>query len=175
MSLLKFRHREATTPPASAPGRPASGVFDCGAIPISIAALGLPDASGLLLAFVPPQADFARVNDAWQRLAGAGRSVLAISSTGALCAQAGGSAYCDMEGRQGSWLWLPQSLIAAHEIHAVDLHVKDTQTARQRVAAIRKELEGIQVRLPLSAERTFALVFCDGLSASEGFLMKAWY
>ncbi|MGE5466973.1 MAG: methyl-accepting chemotaxis protein [Ignavibacteria bacterium] len=176
MGLLKFRRTE-TSSEASAPrtSRPASGVFDCGAVPISPAALGLPDAPGLLLAFVPPQADFGRVNDAWQRLAGAGRSVLSISSTGALCGQANASPYCDMNGRQGSWLWLPQSLVAAHEVHLVDLHVKDAPTARARVAAIRQGLERINLRMPLSAERSFALVFCDGLSASEGFLMKAWY
>jgi hypothetical protein len=174
MSLLKFRRSEPQVSTVSAT-RPANGVFDCAAIPISTAALGLPDGPGLLMAFVPPQAEFARVNDAWQRLSGPGRSVLAISSTGALCSQAGNSAYCDMNSRQGSWLWLPQSLVAAHEIHLVDLHTKDAPTARTRVAAIRGELERIQVRMPLSAERTFALVFCDGLSASEGFLMKAWY
>ena len=28
---------------------------------------------------------------------------------------------------------------------------------------------------PISAQDCFALVFCDGLSASEGFLMRAWY
>jgi hypothetical protein len=154
---------------------PASGVFDCSAVPTGIEALGLAPEAGLLLAFVPPEADFSRVSADWQRLSSPGRTILAISSTGALCGQAGASTYCDMKGRQGSWLWLPQGLIARHEVHAVDLHVKDTTTARQRVAAIRRELERLTPAMPLSAERTFALVFCDGLSASEGFLMQAWY
>jgi hypothetical protein len=156
-------------------GGPASGVFDCSAVPSSLDALGLAPEAGLLLTFVPPEADFARVSSAWQSLAAPGRTILAISSTGALCGQAGASPYCDMKGRQGSWLWLPQALIARHEVHAVDLHVGDTKTARERVAAIRRELERVTPAIPLSAERTFALVFCDGLSASEGFLMQAWY
>jgi hypothetical protein len=156
-------------------GGPAGGVFDCSAVPASIESLGLAPEGGLLLAFVPPEADFLRVSSAWQGLAGPGRTVLAISSTGALCSQPGASPYCDMKGRQGSWLWLPQALVARHEVHAVDLHVKDGGSARQRVAAIRRELERVNPALPLSAERTFALVFCDGLSASEGFLMQAWY
>lgn len=156
-------------------GRPASGVFDCSAVPASLEALDLAPEGGLLLAFVPPEADFPQVGSAWQRLSAPGRSVLTISSTGALCGQAGASTYCDMTGRQGSWLWLPQGLVARHEVHTVDLHVNDTTTARQRVAAIRRELERVAPALPLSAERTFALIFCDGLSASEGFLMQAWY
>jgi hypothetical protein len=156
-------------------GGPASGVFDCTASPASFEALGPVSEGGLLLAFVPPEADFSQVSSAWQRLAGADRTVLALSSTGALCSQAASSTYCDMKGRQGSWLWLPQSLIARHEVHTVDLHVRDTRTARERVAAIRRELERVTPSLPLSAERTFVLVFCDGLSASEGFLMQAWY
>jgi hypothetical protein len=176
MSVFSFFHSDTQAQQnALKVGRPASGIFDCSDAPSSPTALGLADAGGLLLTFVPPQADFGRVNSAWQRLNGAGRTVLAISSSGALCGQAGVSPYCDMNGRQGSWLWLPESLIAAHEVHLVDLHVRDTTTARQRVDAIRGELERIQTRMPLSAERTFALVFCDGLSASEGFLMKAWY
>jgi hypothetical protein len=156
-------------------GGPASGVFDSSAVPASIEALGLAPEAGMLLAFVPPEADFTQVSSAWQRLSTPGRTVLAISSTGALCGQAGASPYCDMKGRQGSWLWLPQALIARHEVHSVNLHVKDGGSARQRVAAIRRELEQVRPSLPLSAERTFALVFCDGLSASEGFLMQAWY
>jgi hypothetical protein len=154
---------------------PASGVFDCRAVPVDSVSIGLPDEGGLLLAFVPPEADFSQVSSAWQRLSGSSRTVLSISSTGALCGRSGESPYCDMKGAQGSWLWLPQSLIGRHEVRTVDLHVRDTTTARQRVAAIRKELEGISMSMPLSGERTFALVFCDGLSASEGFLMQAWY
>ena len=140
-----------------------------------MATLNLNDEGGLLFAFVPPDADFPRVSSAWQRLATPTRSVVVLSSTGALAGQGGTSTYCDMAGRQGSWLWLPQTLIARHEIRDVDLHVRDTNSARQRIAAIRGELERLNVAMPLSAEGTFALVFCDGLSASEGFLMQAWY
>ncbi len=155
--------------------RPASGVFDCGALPASLSALGLPNKGGLLMAFTPPGADFHRVNAAWQRLASANRTVLALSSYGALGNQAQGSTYCDQNSRQGSWLWLPQSLITRHEVHVVDLQVRAGMSAQQRVAAIRGELDRLRVSMPLSADRTFAMVYCDGLSASEGFLMQAWY
>ncbi|MDE2584260.1 MAG: FIST C-terminal domain-containing protein [Betaproteobacteria bacterium] len=133
------------------------------------------NAGGLLLAFIPPQADFPRVSGDWQRLSAPGRTVLGISSSGALCGQAGASAYCDMEGSQGSWLWLPDTLVARHEVHLVDLHAGGKASAKERVARIREELERLSINMPLAAERCFALVFCDGLSASEGFLMQAWY
>jgi len=155
--------------------KPASGVFDSGALPTSLKSFGLADKEGLLLTFIPPQANFAKVHGGLQRLATANRTVLSLSSTGALCGQSQASTYCDMAGQQGSWLWLPQTLIARHEVHTVDLHVRDKATVHQRVAAIRQELDRIKVKMPLSSDRTFALIYCDGLSASEGFLMQAWY
>lgn len=170
-----FQSSNGAAAPAVSCGIPACGLLDCAALPSSVGVLGLADEPGLLLAFVPPDADFSRVSSALQRLGSSSRNVLALSSIGALCGRENMSAYCEMAGRQGSWLWLPQTLVARHEVRTVDLHVKDTATARQRVAGIRKELEAIDVTLLLSAEGTFALVFCDGLSASEGFLMQAWY
>lgn len=156
--------------------QPRAGVFDARQPPTSMNALGLSrHSAGLLLSFVPPEAEFSRVSQAWQSLNSSRRSVLTLSSNGALCSGRGQSTYCDGAGQQGSWLWLPESLVARHEVHEIDLHVQDTRTARQRVDAIQRELERMTVKMPLSAGRTFALIFCDGLSASEGFLMQAWY
>jgi hypothetical protein len=154
---------------------PASGTFDCNQPPRSLRSLGVKGRGGVLMAFVPPQADFARVNSAWQQLATPGLTVLTLSSSGALCSARPASTYCDASGQEGSWLWLPQGLVGQHEVHLVDLHVNDPPSAKVRVAAIQRELERLPLRLPLSADRTFALVYCDGLSASEGFLMQAWY
>jgi len=98
-----------------------------------------------------------------------------LSSTGALCSQSRQSTYCATTGSQGSWLWLPEKVIARHEVHTVDLHAPGGATVSQRIAGIRKQLERLQVRMSLSAEHTFAMIYCDGLSSSEGFLMQAWY
>jgi len=155
--------------------RPRSGAFDCSALPASLRELGLWRRSGLLMLFVPPAADVPRINQHFQALAGDGLTVLVMSSTGALCSQAAGSTYCDGNGQEASWLWLPGGLIARHEAHVIDLHLADTATARTRVAAVRAELDRLPLRMGLSAERHFALVYCDGVSASEGFLMQAWY
>ncbi|MDX5629172.1 MULTISPECIES: methyl-accepting chemotaxis protein [unclassified Brenneria] len=154
---------------------PASGVYNCDALPASLSKIGLSAPSGLLFAFVPPDADFARVNSAWQRFSDDDLTVIALSSSGALCSRPQTSTYCAMSGSQGSWLWLPQTLIARHEVHVIDLHVQGKAGAGERVAAIRQELERLNLKMPLSADRTFAMIYCDGLSASEGFLMQAWY
>ena len=160
----------------SSGSKPRAGVFDASQPPVNMKALGLSrNSAGLLLSFVPPFAEFSRVSQAWQSLNSERRSVVTLSSNGALCSGREQSTYCDGAGQQGSWLWLPESLIARHEVHEVDLHVQDTKTAHQRVGAIQHELDRMVVKMPLSADRTFALIFCDGLSASEGFLMQAWY
>uniref|UniRef100_UPI003570F8C9 methyl-accepting chemotaxis protein n=2 Tax=Cronobacter TaxID=413496 RepID=UPI003570F8C9 len=64
--------------------------------------------------------------------------------------------------------------IGRHEVHSVDLHTR-IPGAAQRVQAISRDLSALDVQMPLSADRTFAMIYCDGLAASEGFLMQAWY
>ncbi|WP_312689371.1 methyl-accepting chemotaxis protein [Kosakonia sp.] len=155
---------------------PANGIYDCQQLPASLSAAGLSHrASGILMTFVPPNADYAQVSQAWQRFNSPKLTVLTLSSSGALSSSGRETTYCDGAGQQGSWLMLPESLIAKHEVHVVDLHVNTTHTATDRIRAIQRELEALQVRMPLSSDRTFAMVYCDGLSASEGFLMQAWY
>ncbi|MCU5771079.1 methyl-accepting chemotaxis protein [Erwiniaceae bacterium BAC15a-03b] len=156
--------------------RPANGIYDCQNLPDSLSAAGLSNkASGILMTFVPPYGDFARVSQAWQRFTSADLTVLTLSSNGALSSSGRDTTYCDGAGQQGSWLFLPDSLIAQHEVHIVDLHVRDTHSAADRIQAIQRELQTLQLRMPLSSDRSFAMIYCDGLSASEGFLMQAWY
>lgn len=156
--------------------QPANGIFNCESLPASLSAAGLsPRAAGVLLTFVPPEADFQKVSQAWQRFTSADLTVITLSSNGALSASGRETTYCKGDGQEGSWLWLPRSLIAEHETHIVDLHLNDTHTATDRISAIEQELAALKLRMPLSADRTFAMIYCDGLSASEGFLMQAWY
>ncbi|WP_147197734.1 methyl-accepting chemotaxis protein [Pantoea sp. CCBC3-3-1] len=155
--------------------RPVSKTYDCRALPTSFKQLGAGSGSGLLMVFVPPEADFAKVNAAWQKMSQPGRTVLVLSSTGALCAQKGKSTYCATNGPQGSWMWLPNQVVAGHEVHTVDLKMPATANVTERIASIRAQLDRLQVNMSLSAEQTFAMIYCDGLSSSEGFLMQAWY
>ncbi|WP_407944754.1 methyl-accepting chemotaxis protein [Pantoea latae] len=156
--------------------QPANGIFNCQDLPASLSAAGINRrAAGILLTFVPPEANFHQVSQAWQRFTSADLTVITLSSNGALSASGRQTTYCKGDGQEGSWLWLPRSLIAQHETHIVDLHLADTHTATDRIRAIEGELAALQLQMPLSADRTFAMIYCDGLSASEGFLMQAWY
>ncbi|MEK8087131.1 methyl-accepting chemotaxis protein [Aquabacterium sp. A3] len=157
-----------------ASSRPQSGTFDGQSLPGSLRQMGVKGRSGVLAVFVPPRVDLARVNQALQAMAPQDMTVVCLSSTGALCSQTG-SVYCDAEGPRCSWMFLPSGLVVRHELHVIDLNVQGPHDARARVAAIRQGLDRVQVGMPLSADRHFALVYCDGVSASEGFLMQAWY
>ncbi len=108
--------------------------------------------------------------------AGAGAAFLSISSSGALCSGEH-SVYCAAgeHDRDGSFLHLSGALIERAEVFMVDLGVGTTRTSADRVEFIRRELQRVTPSFHVSAETTFALVFADGLSASEGFLMRAFY
>ncbi len=166
---------------AGAAGMPAAltGRFDADRLPASAEALGIGQGGGLFMAFVPPHAQFASTADGLARVV-AGASLptrfAALSSTGALCA-ARPSSYCGAEthDREGSFLWLSGDVVEQAEAFTVNLHAGGNASVSERVARIRQELASVTPSFPINALNTFALVFCDGLSASEGFLMRAWY
>ncbi|QWT46508.1 FIST C-terminal domain-containing protein [Azospira inquinata] len=154
----------------------AGGPLDTGALPGDLAQLGIPPGSGgLLLAFVPPHVNFSPVADRLAAL-GQGRQVAVLSSSGALCTGSG-SVYCGANpgDRIGSFLWLSDALLADTQTFHINLHTAEGGRASERTARTRQELERINLKFPIESHNTFALVFCDGLSASEGFLMRAWY
>jgi hypothetical protein len=157
------------------PAAAATGRFDARNPPGDLAQLGV-GAGGLFLAFLPPHVDFTSVANRLAPLAG-NRTFAALSSSGALCSQLEGSVYCggDAQDTQGSWLWLSPDIIDRAEIHTVNLHAGGSASASERVGQIRAELDRLRPGFPLSSRNTFALVFSDGLSASEGFFMRAWY
>jgi hypothetical protein len=173
MSSMPSASDGQTAPERNAPAR--SGRIDTTAPELP----GLAD-GGVFLGFIPPHVDFAassrRLYDAVRTRSGESVTFLALSSSGALCA-GDASAYCgaDATDREGSFLQLGGALIERAEAFAVDLHVGQGQSAADRVQIIRGELDKVRPSFRLSSDSTFALIFCDGLSASEGFLMRAFY
>jgi hypothetical protein len=153
----------------------ATGRLDTRNLPGDLSQLGI-GTGGVFMAFLPPNVDFSGVTNRLSSLAG-NRIFAALSSSGALSSQQAGSVYCGGEAHDtgGSWLWLSPDIIDRAEIHTVNLHSGGDATASERVTQIRSELDHLQTGFPLSSRNTFALVFCDGLSASEGFFMRAWY
>ncbi len=155
------------------------GRFNADRLPANRQALDLPEsAGGLFIGFVPPYAAFPSVADGLSRaVAGSGNMTFAaLSSTGALCS-GGDSTYCGAEAhdREGSYLWLSDEIVERAEIHSIDLRMGQGSTVGERVSRIAQELSKVTPSFQINAQDTFALIFCDGLSASEGFLMRAWY
>jgi len=152
-----------------------TGRLDTRSLPSDLGKLGVGE-GGLFMAFFPPNVDFPNVSTRLAPLA-ANRTFAALSSSGALSSQQAGSVYCGgaAQDTEGSWLWLSPDILDRSEIHTINLHAGGNASASERVSQIRTELERLRPGFPLSSRNTFALVFCDGLSASEGFFMRAWY
>ena len=155
------------------------GRYNADRLPANRQALGLPEsAGGLFIGFVPPYAAFPSAAGGLSRaVAGSGNlTFAALSSTGALCS-GGESTYCGAEAhdREGSYLWLSDEIVERAEIHSMDLRMGQGSTVSERVSRIAQELGKVNPSFQINAQDTFALIFCDGLSASEGFLMRAWY
>ncbi|HLO63150.1 MAG TPA: methyl-accepting chemotaxis protein [Azonexus sp.] len=156
------------------------GKFNADRLPAHRQEIGLPEAAGgLFIGFVPPYATFSTAADGLNRAVagGAGNMAFAaLSSTGALCS-GGESTYCGAEAhdREGSYLWLSDEIVERAEIHSIDLRMGQGSTVSERVSRIAQELARVNPSFQINAQDTFALIFCDGLSASEGFLMRAWY
>ena len=115
MSVIKTMTRSLTGSRFAGAAQPTDGIFHCESLPASLSAAGLSKrAAGILLTFVPPEADFQKVSQAWQRLTSADLTVITLSSNGALSASGKQTTYCKGDGQEGSWLWLPRNLIAEH-------------------------------------------------------------
>ncbi len=179
--FTKNQGAAAAAAPQRTTERPAlSGRFNADRLPDSASGLaGVPLNGGLFLGFVPPHANFQSTASGLARLVGSSTQppqFAALSSTGALCSGSG-STYCgaDVQDREGSFLWLSGELVERCELFAVDLRVGEGNAVNERVARISQELKKVNPTFPIDSRDTFVLIFSDGLSASEGFLMRAFY
>ncbi len=66
MSFVKTINKRFSGIRFAGEAQPADGIYDCRTLPTSLTDAGLPRrASGILLTFVPPEADFYQVSQAW--------------------------------------------------------------------------------------------------------------
>lgn len=139
-------------------------------------------AAPLALAFISPHVDFRATIEQIAALAG-GTPVLATTTAGELCSEAGCSVYLEAD---DNWQTVvvqvfSPDLIAHADVHTVPLHCEDIRSGHatlghdERVGRIASELEKIKPSFTLDARNTFALTFVDGLSKSENYLMEAVY
>ncbi|MCM8737882.1 ATP-binding protein [Azospirillum sp. A1-3] len=140
------------------------------------------DPPAFVLGFVSPALPFANVAEDLRSVLPRESRLVLVSTAGELCSGVPGGLYHPGDRRDGIVLQAFSSdLFADVSIHSVPLHSEDIRTGsirlshEQRVDAIRRELEAIEPAFPLDCHDTVALLFIDGLSASESCLMEAIY
>ena len=144
----------------------------------------LPDGAALVLGFVSPDLDLTDVGRAVQQALGKEVRVVLMTDAGELC-RPQGSATLYQEAGEGRARVLLQGysrrMIEDVFTMSVPLHSQDLKADRidmsleARLQAIKGELERHAPPFRISLYHTFALVYIDGLSRSETFLMQALY
>ncbi len=112
--LFRTRHHNDSNKTEATP--PSAGLFDCKSLPRNLEEIGLKSSRGLLMVFVPPEVEFRQVSNHWQSFSNPALKILSISSSGTLCNQGRSSMYCPADGIHGSWLCLPENLVAQTQI-----------------------------------------------------------
>jgi len=140
------------------------------------------DPPAFVLGFVSPELPFAEVAKDLRSGLDPQCQLVLMSTAGELCSGVPGGLYHPGERRDGIVLQaFSRALFADVSIHSVPLHSEDIRAGHirlsheQRIDAIRQELEAIDPPFPLDCHDTVALLFIDGLSASESFLMEGIY
>ena len=144
----------------------------------------LPDGVALVLGFVSPDLDLTDVGRAVQQALGKEVRVVLMTDAGELC-RPQGSATLYQEAGEGRARVLLQGysrrMIEGVFTMSVPLCSQDLKADRvdmsleARLKAIKGELERHTPPFRISLYHTFALVYIDGLSRSETFLMQALY
>ncbi|WP_109106754.1 FIST N-terminal domain-containing protein [Azospirillum sp. TSO35-2] len=141
------------------------------------------DAPALVLGFVSPEVPFAEVAGSLRAALDGGTRLILVSTAGELCSGTPGGLYDPGAGDRDIIVLqaFSRDLFADVSLHTVPLHSEDIRSGDirlshdQRIAAIRRELDAVTPSFPLDCHDSLALLFIDGLSASESCLMEAVY
>ena len=144
----------------------------------------LPDGAALVLGFVSPDLDLADVGAAVRQAIGKDVRVVLVTDAGELCRPKGSTTlYQDAPDGRARVLLQGYSRRMIEDVFtmSVPLHSEDLKAGRidmsldERLQALGRELEGKKPPFRISLYHTFALIYVDGASLSETFLMQALY
>ena len=144
----------------------------------------LPDGVALVLGFVSPDLDLADVGAAVRQAIGKDVRVVLVTDAGELCRPKGSTTlYQDAPDGRARVLLQGYSRRMIEDVFtmSVPLHSEDLKAGRidmsldERLQALGRELEGKKPPFRISLYHTFALIYVDGASLSETFLMQALY
>lgn len=147
----------------------------------SLQVFNLSGGTALVLAFISPHCDFARVSQQLRQNMPFADHVIGIMTAGELGGQ-------EPLYHPTPTTWdnivihaFAKKLITETSIHSVPLFSADiksgkpTLTPTQRVDKIRQELLRLTIPFPITARKTLALTYFEGLTASENFFTEALY
>ena len=146
--------------------------------------VSLPDGVALVLGFVSPDLDLADVGAAVRQAIGKDVRVVLVTDAGELCRPKGSTTlYQDAPDGRARVLLQGYSRRMIEDVFtmSVPLHSEDLKAGRidmsldERLQALGRELEGKKPPFRISLYHTFALIYVDGASLSETFLMQALY
>ena len=144
----------------------------------------VPEGPALVMGYVSADADMASVASSIKSVLSPSAKLLLVSTSGELChTQSGGSLYREApDGRQKVLLQV-FSRRMIDNVYTMTINLPNDDLRRgvvnmsvaDRVARIRSEIDSHTPSFRLDVNHTFALVYIDGLSNCESFVMQALY
>lgn len=147
-------------------------------------ALNVPGGPAAVVGFVSPDGDFAAVARTLSAALPPNTKHVLLSTAGELCQTAGSGTYYRPaeENRQQLVLQVFSRRLVA-EAHTVTIPLPDDDlrsgmlrlSTEDRITRLQSEVERHTIPFPVDFRDTFALIYADGLSACETFLLQALY
>ncbi len=146
--------------------------------------LDVPQGCAMIYGFVSPDLSVTDVSRTLKGLIPSDTKLILLTTSGELCRPTSShTIYCDA-GENRSMVLLQsysRRMIQDSYIMTIPLPNEDirsgnvTMTVDQRVAAIQREIDKHDAPFRLSANHTFAMIYVDGLSGCETFVVQALY
>ncbi len=144
----------------------------------------LPDGTALVLGFISPDLSMDTIARTIQQELSPSTKLILMTTSGELCRTPQSSTiYCPApEGRARILLQaFSNRMIENTSVMSIPLHNEDLRsgevcmTVKERVAAIRREIDRQNPGFRISVNHTFALVYVDGVSGCETFVLQALF
>ena len=138
----------------------------------------------LVVGYVSPDNDFRRVASSIKNVLPPNAKLIMMTTAGELCRPAGSrSLYCEAGENRGKVLiqvfshrMIEDSYIMTIPLPNEDLRRGEvTMSVEERVSRMRKEIDRHHMPFRMNVNHTFAMLYIDGLSNCESFVMQAFY
>ena len=138
----------------------------------------------LVLGFISPDLSMDSVAQTVKRELPNSAKLILMTTSGELCRPAGSpSLYCKAPEGRGKVLlqafskrMIEDAYIMSIPLHNEDLRSHDvSMSVAERVELIKREIDRYQVPFRISVNHTFALIYADGVSSCETFVLQALY